>query len=379
VRALRELFLLRDDVIYLNHGAFGACPRPVFEAYQRWQRELERQPVQFLHYRLPDLLREARERLAAFVGAAADDLVYVPNATTALNIVARSLPLGPGDEVLATDHEYGALDKTWTFVCARRGARYITAPLPLPLQAPEQVVDAVWSRVTPRTRVLFLSHITSPTALILPVEALARRAREASLLTVVDGAHAPGQLPLDVRGLGVDFYAGNCHKWMCAPKGSGFLYARPAAQALLGPLVVSWGWPSGFVEEHERQGTRDPAAFLAVPAAIAFLEAHDWPSVQRVCHALARRARASLAALCGLPPLAPDSPAWYAQMTAVPVPFPDAEAARLRLWTEFRIQAPVARWHDLSLLRVSVQAYNSPVDVDALLQAVRTMLSAAAG
>ena len=372
---LRELFLLRPDVIFLNHGSFGACPRPVFESYQRWQLELERQPVDFLHYRFRDLMRSARERLAGFVGAAADDLVYVANATTGLNLVARSLPLRPGDEVLGTDHEYGALDKTWAFVCAQRGAKYVQAELPLPLESREQAVAAIWARVTHRTRVLFLSHITSPTALTLPVGPLVRRAREAGILTVIDGAHAPGQIPLDLGQVGADFYAGNCHKWMCAPKGSAFLYARPEAQRLLAPLVVSWGWPSGFVEEQQWQGTRDVAAFLAVPAAIDFLLEHDWPAVQRACHALAGRARAALAAVSGLPLLSSDSPEWYAQMVSVPIPVPTGAAVdiRRRLWVEHRIEAPVAAWKDRALLRVSVQGYNSAADIDALVSAVSAL------
>ncbi|MGH7429780.1 MAG: aminotransferase class V-fold PLP-dependent enzyme, partial [Candidatus Methylomirabilaceae bacterium] len=231
--ALRGEFLLRPDVIFLNHGSFGACPRPVFETYQRWQRELECNPVDFLARQLKDLLRDARAALAEFVGAEADDLVYVSNATTGVNIVARSLSLGRGDEVLGTDHEYGALDRTWRFICERHGATYVRASIPVPVVSREEVVDAVWSRVTPRTRVLFISHITAPTALILPIDELVRRARDAGILTVIDGAHAPGQIPVDVTALGADFYAGNCHKWLCAPKGAGFLHARREAEPLL--------------------------------------------------------------------------------------------------------------------------------------------------
>jgi isopenicillin-N epimerase len=375
--AYRDLFLLRPDAVFLNHGSFGACPRPVFDAYQRWQLELERQPVEFLHYRFKERMAWARAALAAFVGSGADDLVFVPNSTTGLNVVARALALnlGPEDEVLGTDHEYGALDKTWTFVLGQRGVRYVRAPLPSPVESADQVVDAVWARATGRTRILFLSHITSPTALILPVGPLIRRAREAGILTVIDGAHAPGQVSLNLSDLGVDFYAGNCHKWMCAPKGSAFLYARPEVQRLLAPLVVSWGWPGTFVEEQQWQGTRDVAAFLAVPAAIDFLRGHDWPAVQDACHGLAARARGALEALSGLPPLAPDTPAWYAQMVSVPVPLADADGARTRLWTEFRVEAPITAWNGRSLLRVSIQCYNSQADVDALVSAVGRMLS----
>lgn len=189
---MRDLFLLRPNVVFLNHGSFGACPRPVFDEYRRWQRELERQPVEFLGRRFPELMARSRSALANFVDADPDDIVYMPNATTALNTVARSLRFQPGDEVLATDHEYGAADRTWQFVCERRGARYVRAKVPTPVRSVDAVVDAVWSRVTERTRVLFCSHVTSPTALVFPVADLVRRARDAGILTVVDGAHVPG-------------------------------------------------------------------------------------------------------------------------------------------------------------------------------------------
>jgi len=279
---LCDLFLLDPDVIYLNHGSFGACPRSVFDAYQRWQRELERQPVEFLGRRFAALMAEARAALGAYVGADADDLVYVPNATTGLNIVARSLELAPGDEVLATDHEYGALDRTWRFICGRRGARYVRRPVELPITSAEQVVEAIWAGVTARTRVLFLSHITSPTAVILPVAELVRRAREAGIITIVDGAHAPGQIPLDLESLGADFYCGNCHKWMMAPKGSAFLYARRERQPLLEPLVVSWGWES---DEILRQAQDDPLRQAQdellrqaqdAPGSSRFVDHHQW-------------------------------------------------------------------------------------------------------
>lgn len=378
--ALRRLFLLRRDVTFLNHGSFGACPRPVFEAYQSWQLELERQPVEFLTRRFNDLLRVAREELAAFVGAAADELVYVPNATTGLNIVARSLALQPGDEVLSTDHEYGALDRAWRFVCQRRGARYINHTLPIPVQSPDQVIEALWEGVSDRTRVVFLSHVTSPTSLILPVAEVVRRAREAGILTVIDGAHAPGQIAVDLSSLGADFYVGNCHKWMCAPKSAAFLYARREAQSLVKPLVVSWGWqsetpgPSRFIDEQEWQGTRDIAAYLAVPSAIAFQAEHDWPSVREDCHELARWVRRAIAKLTGLDPISPDSPQWYGQMVSVPLPSCDVKALQGRLYDEFAIEVPLMLWNGQPLIRVSVQGYNTSADVEALLSALSRLL-----
>ncbi|MBU1878202.1 MAG: aminotransferase class V-fold PLP-dependent enzyme [Chloroflexi bacterium] len=377
---LRDLFLLRPDVIFFNHGSFGACPRPVFEAYQAWQLELERQPVEFLGRRHAALMHEARAALEAFVGAAADDLVYIPNATTGVNIVARSLPLAPGDEVLTTDHEYGAMDRTWRFVCGQRGTRYVRQPVPLPITSVEQVVDAIWAGVTPHTRVLFLSHITSPTAVTLPVTELVHRAREAGLITVIDGAHAPGQVPLDLTALGVDFYLANCHKWLMSPKGAAFLYARREMQHLLEPLVVSWGWesdqpgPSRFIDEQEYQGTRDIAAYLAVPAAIRFMQEHDWPQVQQTCHELVRHARQAVTALTELPPITPDSPAWFAQMAAFPLPPCDGRVLQQRLYDEFAVEIPITTWNGRQFVRISVQGYNSQADVDTLVAALKVLI-----
>lgn len=374
VGALRDLFLLRPDVVFLNHGSFGACPRPVFAAYQHWQSELEREPVEFLGRRFTGLMGEARTALAEFVGADPDDLVYVPNATTGLNVVARSLPLEPGDEVLSTDQEYGAAERMWRFICEQRGARFLQVALPVPVESPAQIAETLWARVTPRTRVLFFSHVTSPTALILPAAELVRRAHEAGIITVVDGAHAAGQISLDLDGLGADFYTANCHKWMCAPKGSGFLWVRREMQARLQPLVVSWGWREGFIKEQEWQGTRDPAAYLATPAAIDFLRSPAWRGVPSRCHALAADARAALLTLSGLPALSPDGPEWYAQMVSVPVPLEDGEAAQARLREKFGVEAPVVTWREQRLLRVSVQGYNTRADIDALTAGVAGLL-----
>ncbi len=378
--SIHDLFLLRPDIIFLNHGSFGACPKPVFEEYQRWQLELERQPVEFLGRRFDDLMREARQALSALVGADPDDVVYVPNATTGLNIVSRSLQLQPGDVVLGTDHEYGALDRTWKFLCAKRGANYIRQPVPLPVRSAEEVVEAIWSGVTPRTRVLFVSHITSPTAITFPVAELVRRGREAGLITIVDGAHAPGQIELDLDAMGCDFYSGNMHKWALSAKGSAFLYARRELQHLVEPLVVSWGWesdkpgPSRFVDEQEWQGTRDIAPFLSVPAAIRFLQEHDWPRVRSECHELVRYARDQVAALTGLAAITPDDPAWFSQMSALPLPLCDLEALKRRLYGEFGVEIPVIDWNGRHFVRISIQAYNTRDDVDRLVEALRILL-----
>jgi len=348
--------------------------------YRRWQRELESEPVEFLVRRFPVLMAQARAELGRFVNADPDEIVFVPNATTGLNTVARALPLQPGDEVLGTNHEYGAINRMWDFICEKRGAKYIEAPVDVPVRAVDDVVEAMWSHVTARTRVLFLSHITSPTAIILPIEELIARARERGIITVIDGAHAPGQIPIDLRALGADFYIGNCHKWMMAPKGSGFLYARREVHHLLEPLIVSWGWraekpgPSRLVDYGEWPGTHDPAAYLAVPEAIRFMEEHDWPAVRRECHEVVRYARARISALTGLPPLTPDSPDWFGQMATFPLPPCDGAELQRRLYDEFRIEVPIIAWNDHQFLRVSIQGYNTRADVDALAAALRALI-----
>lgn len=380
VESLRNLFLLRPDIAYLNHGSFGACPRPVFEAYQEWQQELEREPAEFLGRRFQALMHNSRRVLGDFVGAPADDLVYLPNATTALNTVARSLSLEPGEQVLATDHEYGAIDRMWRAVCQERGAFYQRQPVPVPVRSPEEIADAVWSGVTDRTRVLFLSHISSPTAIIFPVQELVRRARKAGIVTVLDGAHAPGQIDLSLRTLDADFYVGNCHKWMLAPKGAAFLYAPPRSQGILEPLVTSWGpersaaGSSRLVGELEYQGTRDIASYLAVPAAAGFLSDHDWSRVQEHCHRLLDEAREGISALTGLPPLTPEGDTWYRQMCTLPLPPCDAGTVQRRLFDEFAVEVPVFDWNASQFVRPSIQGYNEPADVERLLAGLETLL-----
>ena len=367
---MRELFLLDPDVVFLNHGSYGACPRPVFEEYQRLQRALEREPVEFLSLKrgFPELIGAARERLAAYVGVSASDVILVPNATTAVNAVARSLDLQPGDEIVATTHEYGGNDLLWRYTCERRDARYVEVDT-----TPAAAVDDLLGAFTPRTRALFVSHISSPTALRFPVEELCARARDAGVLSIVDGAHAPGQIALELAGLGADFYAGNCHKWLCAPKGAGFLHVRREMQPLLEPLAVSWDWPADeWAVRHRWTGTHDPSSHLAVPAAIDFQAEHDWDAVRSRCHELAALAARELTDF-GLEPLAA-SDHEFVQMVAVRLPPCDAEALGLRLYRERRIEVLAQSWRGEPTLRVSFQAYNDENDLDALLSALRDLL-----
>ncbi len=378
--SLKEEFLLDPRVIFLNHGSFGACPRPVFAAYQQWQLELEREPVDFIGRRRGALMAEARARLATAMGAEADEVVYFPNPTTAANMIVRSLKLGPADEVLTTDHEYGAMERTWNFYASRSGFRYTRRPMSLPLTTAADFVERFWAGVTKDTRVIFMSHISSPTALIFPIQEICQRARAAGILTIIDGAHAPGQLSLDMYALGADFYIGAGHKWLCAPKGSAFLYARPEVQSWLLPLVVSFGYEraapsdSRFIDYHEYQGTRDFAAYLATPAAIQFQAEHDWPAVRADCHALARSARERINALTGLESICPDSSEWFGQMATIRLPPLDFGRLGTQLWEHHHIEIPLVYWNEQHFLRVSCQAYNSEADIQALVSALTEML-----
>ncbi len=338
--------------------------------------ELERKPIEFLGRRADSLLDKARARLGQYLNTSADNLIFVVNATAGINTVARSLSLQPGDEILTTDHEYGAIDKTWAFICRKTGAQIVRHQVALPLVSTQAFVESFWQAVTPRTRIISISHVTSPTALIFPVAEICRRAREAGVLTVIDGAHAPGQIPVDLETLEADFYSGNCHKWLCAPKGSGFLYARPEHHALVEPLVISHGWTddSTLVSRNQWQGTRDIAAFLSVPAAIEFQEAHDWDQVRLACHMLASDTLRQIVNQTGLQPLSADSPEWFAQMVAAPIPDCDVEELKRRLYDEYCIEVPVFTWNGLTIVRVSFQGYNTSEDADCLVEALDKLL-----
>lgn len=365
-----EDFLLDPDVIFLNHGSFGACPRPVFEHYQAWQRELERQPVAFLGRAYDEHMTHARSVLADYIGCDADSLIYVPNATVGVNLVARSLSLSDGDEILTSDHEYGAMDRLWDFICKKSGARYVRQKLSTPFEDAGSIVEAFWQGVTARTKVIFLSHITSPTALLLPIEAICARARSQGILTLIDGAHAPSQIDLSMGQIGADFYVGNCHKWLCSPKSAGFLYADARHHSWLEPLIVSWGYQADadFPMLNQWQGTQDIAAYLSVPAAITYQARHHWDVVRSRCHALACYTQDAINSMTDLTPLSDDT--FYKQMVAIPLPDGDAQAVKSRLYDDYRIEVPLTHHAGRDLVRVSFQTYNTPEDADALIHAI---------
>ena len=351
---MRDGFLLDPRIAYFNHGGYGACPVEVFAEYQRLQRELERDPTSFFVRQFEIQLWEARAALAAFVGASPRDLVFMPNATSALNAVIRSLRIRPEEEILTTKHEYGAILRTLGFIRAN-----------VVLVEPDEVVE----NISIRTRAVVVSHITSPTALVLPIQEICEAARKAGVLSIVDGAHVPGHMPLGIDDLGADVYAGNCHKWLCAPKGCGFLWARPGAPGLDRAARRELGLPGGrSVRRATRwQGTRDPAAYLAVAAAIAAHATFDAEAAK----ALADEAERRLGAL-GLRPLRGVRAPF---MRALTVKKQHPVALQSRLYESHDVEVPVYDWEDTTLLRVSIGPYNDEADLERLVSAVRDTLA----
>jgi isopenicillin-N epimerase len=380
---MKEHYLLDPDINFLNHGSFGATPRPVLKAYQDWQARLERQPVQFLGREIWDELKQARQILGNYLSADADDLVYIPNATFGVNIIARSLQLEPGDEILTTDHEYGACENVWKFASQKNGTILVKQPIPLPLLSSAEIVEQFWRGVTPKTRVIFISHITSPTAVRMPVEIICKKAREAGILTVIDGAHAPGQISLDLMTMEPDFYLGNCHKWMQSSKGAGFLFTRRELQPLLDPLVISWGWGENFafttgskyLDFFEWPGTHDPSAYLSVPAAIQFQVEHDWPAIQERCRQILADGLQQIDKLTGLETIYSDRSAQFVQMAVVRLPLVrNISEFQRGLLQQHNIEVPCIEWNNQHFIRISVQGYNTEADLDALVAAVDELL-----
>lgn len=370
-------YLLRPGVHFLNHGSYGACPTRVLERFHAWHREMEAQPVEFLNRRFRGLMHEARTHLGAYLHADPARLVFVPNATHALNIAAASIPLGAGDVVLTTSHEYGATDRMWEKICAARGACYQRVDIPLPAPDAEAIAARLLEQLTPTVKVLFLSHLTSPTAMRLPVEQVVPAARTAGVITMIDGAHAPGQIPLDLEALGADLYIGNCHKWLSAPKSAAFLSASARASAWVEPRIVSWGTPGQdcdtFVSEIEYQGTSDICAALSVVEAIRVQEKHDWPSVRVRCASLLLETEARVGEITGLPSIYTDPATRCPQMVSMLLPERDPMEYKTRLLEEHGMEIPVFRFGPHVMTRASAQAYNTREDYDALVRGIRSI------
>ncbi len=366
--------MLDPQCVFLNHGSFGATPRVVLQAQDQWRERMERQPVHFVNKILPGALRQAASELGAFLHVRGQDIVFVENATAGINAVLRSIRWQPGDEILYTTHGYGAVNKTIEYICDRAGARPVKVAVPFPIDDAAPVVSAIEAGLSPRTRLAVIDHITSPTALVLPVEKLTALCHDQGVRVLVDGAHAPGMLPLDVQAIGADYYAGNCHKWLFACKGCGFLWADPQVQADLHPTVISWGWPDGFTQEFDWTGTRDFSAWLAISAALAF-HATIPPDVRwSYNNDLAQWAACTMERRWDVQPTAPSR--LRASMATVAIPGTDrsgrANGDRLHdiLIREHEIEVPIIDFGEKLWVRVSAQVYNAPDEYERLIAAM---------
>jgi len=380
-----ELWALDPDILHLNHGSFGACPRPVLQCQSSWRERLERDPMSFFIREAEAALDAAREETAAFIGASPAGLAFVPNATTGVNTVLRSLTFEAGDEILVTDHEYNACRNAVDFV----GARVVVCPIPFPISGPDEIITSLLDRVTSRTRLALIDHITSPTALVMPVERLVAELRERGVDTLIDGAHGPGMLPLELDTLGAAYYTGNCHKWLCAPKGAGFLYVRADRRDRIRPLAISHGANSPrtdrsrFHLEFDWTGTIDLSPYLCIPEAIRVLGSQlpgGWPALREHNHHLAVRGRRILCEALSLTPPCPEE--MLGSMAALILGRPEEggvydDPLEKRLYHDWRILIPVIRWPTprLRLVRISSQLYNRPDQYETLAGVLRQELT----
>jgi isopenicillin-N epimerase len=392
---MNENWPLDPKVHFLNHGSFGSCPRPVLEFQRELCDRMERQPIQFLVRDLEPLLNDARAALARFVGASPDNLVFVSNATTGVNTVLRCLTFEPGDELLVTDHEYNACRNALQFVASRMGAKVVVANLPFPAQSADHLAEAILSRVTSRTRLALVDHVTSQTALVMPIKRIVSELAARGVDTLVDGAHGPGMVPLNLEELGAAYYTGNCHKWLCAPKTAALLHVRPDRQHLIHPLSISHGFTSPrkdcsrFLIEFGWPGTWDPTPCLSVPESLRYLGAlvpGGWPEIQSRNRRLALEARKILCQTLQIPSPCPDD--LIGAMASVPLPDSQAEKKPVpplyidplqdRLLFEHKVEVPVIPWPHFPkrLLRISAQLYNDLSDYQALSTALKTLLNA---
>ncbi len=374
--AIASNWTLDPKIHFLNHGSFGACPKPIFEDYQKWQLELEKNTVDFFVRKGPELLYQSRKALGEFIGCSVMDVVYTMNPSYAMNIIIKSFPLNADDEILTTDLEYGAMDRTWNYYCKKVGAKYVQQEIELPLTTKEAIVDQFFKGLTDKTKAVFISHITSSTGLILPVEEICAKAKSLGLITIVDGAHVPGQIPLNLSLLEADIYTGACHKWLLTPKGCSFLYVKPEFQDVFDPLLISWGFESDtpsdsrFIDYHQLQGTRDFSAFLTVPKALDFRNNFDWETVSSEARRTSQENYLRFAKSANSKMLCPVSDDFLAQMCSVEINCTDFEQLSSLLYNHYKIEIPVFPHGDKVYIRYSFQGYNSQQDLDKLFEAL---------
>ena len=371
---LKKSFMLDPEIIHLNHGSFGATPKPIFDSLISWQKKLEYNPTKHLGLDIFTQLDISRDYLAQYINCHKDDIVFFPNPSTALNTVIRSLPLKKDDEILTTNHEYGALDKTWNFICKKTGAKCIRQSISIPLLSKNDFIESFKSGITEKTKVIFFSHITSSTGLIFPAKEICKIAKEKNILCIIDGAHVPGHIDLDIKKLDPDIYTGACHKWMCSPKGTAFLYVKKELQEIMEPLVVSWGYESDtpshsqFLDYMQWQGTNDISSYLTIPDTIKFLDENNWQQVSKECKKINRWARKEINQLLKKEPISNDD--FIGQMSSIPMDSNDIIQDQIEFYVKYKIQIPFIKWNDKEFFRISIQVYNSKEDVFKLLEAL---------
>ena len=369
---MKSLFFLNPDITFLNHGSFGACPKPIFENYQYWQQQLETNPVQFMTQTVHEQRKISKISLSKYIGCSENDFFFTPNPTFAINTVMRSLRLQPGDEILSTNHEYGAMNRTWRFFSKKTGVKFVPQTITLPIISKTKILEEFWSGYTANTKVVFLNHISSATALIFPVKEICEKARKLGLIIIIDGAHVPGHINLNISELDPDFYTGTLHKWMLAPKGCSFLYVKKSFQAILDPLVVGWGYEnevaieSLFLDYQEYQGTRDEAAFLTAPAVIAFLEKHNWAEKAAICRQLILDNYEDFCVLLGSKPICPLTSEFLGQMCSIPIQTTQPLLLKKLLFEKYKIEVPIMNIEKQYFLRITAQVYNTQNDFDIL-------------
>ncbi|MDG2370441.1 MAG: aminotransferase class V-fold PLP-dependent enzyme [Flavobacteriales bacterium] len=378
---MKDLFLLNRDVTYLNFGSFGACPKEIFDDYIKWQYLLESDPVQFITVDGIDHLKKSAISLAKYINCNYQDLVFVSNPTYAVNLLAKNISLSLNDEVLSTNLEYGALDRTWNYYCKKQGAKYVAQPISLPIASKEQFIEEFWKGFSENTKVVFISQITSTTGLILPVKEICEEAKKRGLITIVDGAHVPGHINLDLSKLKADFYTGACHKWMMTPKGCSFLYAKPEFQHMLEPLIISWGYESDnpssskFFDYHQFNGTRDFSAFLTVPKAVEFMNKHDWKSISSRCKSSLLNQAPKLFDLLNVEPLAPLTNEFFGQLCSVEINTNFPEKLKQLLFEKHKIEIPIMLQGHKKYIRISYQAFNEIRDTEYLIYSLKDIAS----
>lgn len=376
---IKSQFLLNPEITFLNHGSFGACPKPIFEDYQKWQLELEREPIQFITKTGIEYLNASKQALAEYLNCEADDFVYMQNPTTAINTVIKCLKLKAGDEILSTNQEYGALKKTWNFYCEKVNAKFVEAPISLPLVSKEKFLEQFWSALSPKTTIVFLSHITSETALIFPVKEIIEKAKSLGLLCIIDGAHVPGHIDLNLKELDPDIYTGACHKWMLTPKGNSFLYVKRSLQSQIEPLIVSWGYDSAFpshskfLDWHQYNGTRDFAAYLTTPKAIQWLKENDWKTKTDECKSQLLHYYPIVAKELGTEIICPLNSDFLGQICSVPIRAKNSLELKEILYQEYKIEIPIIALSKQTYLRISFQAYNGIAEIETLINAIKDL------